>query len=128
MAKNKTAVSNEQIVAVLTAGGTLAHAAEQLGISPRTLYDRMGTREFRTVYSAAKSDILRNAVQVLNGHILDSINTVSAIMKDTDTAPAVRLQAAKLLLENAERFASRLDAADSYTGDQAGDPFDTSRW
>lgn len=63
--KKQPAVSNEQIIAALLNSGSLAQAAEATGIAPRTLYDRMGTREFRAAYSAAKSDLVRQAVATL---------------------------------------------------------------
>ena len=60
--KNQTAVSDEEIIAALLQSGSIAQAAELTGISARSIYDRMGTRDFKAAYSAAKSDIVRAAV------------------------------------------------------------------
>lgn len=129
--KNQSAISDEQIVAALLNSGSIQQAAEALQMAPRTIYDRMGTRDFRAVYSAARSDIIRQAVLTLNRNVSAAVNTITEIMNDSEnTAAATRLQAAKLLLENASKFADRLEAEDSHTANMAESPFDfdMSKW
>ena len=128
--KNQTAVSDEQIIAALMSSGSIAQAAAQLNIAPRTLYDRMGYRTFRAAYSAAKADIVRQAVMTMNRNLSAAVETVTSIMTDDGNPAATRLQAAKLILENAARFTDRLADADRYTGEQATDPaaFDMEKW
>ena len=117
--RNQSANSDEEIIAALLNNGSIQQAAEALQIAPRTIYDRMGTRDFRAAYSAAKSDIIRAAVLTLNRNVSAAVGTITGIMNDTEAAPAVRLQAAKLILEHAGKFADRLTAADAYTAEQA---------
>ena len=128
--KNQSAVSDEQIIAALMGSGSIAQAAEMTGIAPRTIYDRMGFRDFQAAYSAAKADIVRQAVLTMNRNLSAAVDTVTGIMNDDGNTPAIRLQAAKLLLENAARFTDRLSEADRITADKATDPMDfrTDKW
>ena len=112
-----TAISDEQIIAALLSNGSIAGAAAAAGIAPRTLYDRMASQDFRVLYSAAKTDIVRTAVFAMQHRLTDAINTVAAIMADEKTPSSVRLQAAQVIINNACKFAERLTAEESVTID-----------
>ena len=109
MERNKK-VTDEQIIAALLAGGTIKAAAAAAGVSERTIYDRMNEGAFQAVYKAAKADLIRAAVFSLNGKMQAAIDTVTAIMQDENNNAAVRLQAAQTILNNAGKFAQRLQA------------------
>lgn len=128
--KNQTAVSDEQIIAALLNSGSIQQAAALTGIAPRTIYDRMGYREFKAAYSAAKADIVRQATLTLNRNLSAAVDVVTGIMNDDENPAAIRLQAAKMIIENAAKFADRLNSADNYTADQASSPmdFDPAKW
>lgn len=117
-------VSDEKIIAAILQHGTMKEAAEAAGISTRTIYDRMGNREFRALYMAAKNDIIRKAVFSINEKLAQAIDAVAEIMTDHDNNPAVRLQAAQTIINNAGKFAERL-AKDEYNSraEETG-PFD----
>ena len=117
--KNQTAVSDEEIVAALLSSGSIQEAAQAAGIAPRTIYDRMGTREFRAVYSAAKSDVIRQAVFSMCGNIATAVNVIIGIMNNEENPAGTRLSAAKLLLDNAGKFTDRLSEADKTTAEMA---------
>ncbi len=117
--KNQTAVSDEEIIAALLSSGSIQEAAQAVGIAPRTIYDRMGTREFRAVYSAAKSDIIRQAVFSMCGNIAAAVNVIIGIMNNEENPAGTRLSAAKLLLDNAGKFTDRLSEADKTTAEMA---------
>lgn len=107
MAREKT-ISDEQIIAALLANGTIQAAAEAVGLSPRTIYDRMNGGDFQALYKAAKADLIRAAVFNLNNQVQAAINTVIDVMQDENNNPAIRLQAAQTILNNAGKFAQRL--------------------
>lgn len=120
---NKKAVSDEEIVAAILQHGTIREAAQAAGIAPRTIYDRMENRDFRALYMAAKNDIIRKAVFSINEKLAQAIDAVADIMTDKDNNPAVRLQAAQTIINNAGKFAERL-AKDEYNSRAEGkDPF-----
>ena len=108
MAKNAQAVSNEEIIAAILQHSTIKEAAAAVGISTRSIYDRMEERAFRSEYMAAKDDIIRGAVFNINRRLSEAVDTVAAIMTDTSANPATRLQAAQVLLSNAAKLSEKL--------------------
>lgn len=108
MAKQNSKVSDETIIAALIQHGTVKAAAEAAGVSTRTVYDRMQTRAFVALYEAAKNDLIRQAVFSINSKLSAAIDAVSDIMTNEENNPAVRLQAAQTIINNAAKFAERL--------------------
>jgi len=104
----KKTVSDEVIIVSLINNGTLKAAAAAVGVSERTIYERMCDGDFRELYAAAKADILRKAVFEINNQIGMALETVSEIMADKEINPAIRLQAAQTILNNAGKFTERL--------------------
>lgn len=105
--------SDEKIISALLDGGTIKNAATALNISERTIYDRMTTGNFQELYKSAKADLLRAAVTKINSHLQAAIDTAAEIMTDKDNNPAIRLQAAQTILNNAGKFAQRLQTDES---------------
>lgn len=124
----KTKCTDEQIIAALLQHGTIAKAAEACDISPRTVYERMDNREFRAAYMEAKNDIIRKAVFSINQKLGAAVDAVSEIMTDKGVNPAVRLQAAQVIINNAGKFADRLTDEEKASRETANppDPFDWS--
>lgn len=106
----KSVISDEQIIAALLSNGTISAAANTVGISERSLYDRMNEGEFIALYKAAKADLIRTAVVSLNNQVQAAIDTVAEVMQNKENNPAVRLQAAQTILNTASKFAQRLQA------------------
>ena len=121
--ENETAISNEEIIAALLQHGTIKEAAAAVGASSRAIYDRMQKKSFRAEYKAAKADIVRKAVINLNGKIAEAITAISDIMNDPGTNPAVRLQAAQTILNNAGKFTERLWQDEAAAREEAADPW-----
>lgn len=107
MAKQKV-ISDEQIITALLSNGTLKAAAAAVGISERCIYDRMNEGEFIALYKSAKADLIRGAVVNLNMQLQSAVDAVCDIMNNKDNNPAIRLQAAQTILNNAGKFAARL--------------------
>ena len=117
----KKAVSDEAIIAAIMENATFKDAAEKIGVSVRTIQDRMKDDDFRKLYTAAKRDLLRRACKHINDKLEDSINTVAEIMNDREVNAAVRLQAAQTIITNAVKFSERLSKEEfsdtiDYTG------------
>lgn len=125
MAKTNTkAISNEEIIAALLQHGTIKDAAAAAGTTPRTIYDRMNDRDFRAEYMEAKNDIIRKAVFTINEKLSAAIDAVAEIMTDKDNNPAVRLQAAQTILNNAGKFAERLTHDEYQSRNEGKSPLD----
>ena len=89
--------------------GTIEGAARAAGISRKTIYARMyRDREFKALYSAAKMEVLRNALHVVNSGLSEAFETALKIMRDKETNPAIRLQAAQFVISSASKFSNRL--------------------
>lgn len=116
MAKEYT---NEQIVAAMLANGTVKGTAATLGITERTIYNRMTDGEFQEIYKAARADILRLAVNRINDKLTIAIDTVSEVMENTEVNPATRLQAAQTIINTAAKLADRLTAQEQTAINQA---------
>ena len=108
-------VSDEQITAALLTTGTIKAAAAAVGISERTIYDRMNNGEFQAVYKAAKADLMRAAVFKINGQLQAAVDTIAEIMTDKENSAATRLQAAQAILNNAGKFMQRLQDDENAT-------------
>lgn len=118
------AVSNEKIIAALLQYGTMKEAAAAAGTTSRTIYDRMKDKEFRAEYMEAKNDIIRKAVFSINEKLAAAIDAVADIMNDKENNPAVRLQAAQTILNNAGKFAQRLAQDEYQSRNETKNPFD----
>lgn len=123
----KTKCSDEQIISALLQYSTMREAAAACNITPRTIYDRMEDREFRALYMSAKSDIVRKAVFSINEKLSAAIDAVSEIMTDKENNPAIRLQAAQTILNNAGKFADRL-SSDETASRETLNPPDPFSW
>ena len=108
---NKT-VSDEQIIAALMAGGSVTAAADQLKVSPRTIYNRMRGKDFKLAYMEVKTDIMRNAAADLSSRVSQAVEVICDIMQNEDNPPGVRLQAAQQILNQAGSFSKRLTASE----------------
>lgn len=109
MTKQKQpAISDEEIIAALFSSGTIKEAAAKIGLSDRAIYERMRAGDFQALYKAAKADLIRGAVISINRQLQAAIDTVIEIMQDQEANPAIRLQAAQTILNNAGKFSQRL--------------------
>ena len=102
-------ISDEVIISALISNGTIKAAAAAVGVTERTIYDRMNNGEFRALYKSAKADVVRKAIFELNNQLGAAVETVVEIMNDKEINPAIRLQAAQTILSNANKFSERLN-------------------
>ena len=109
---NKT-LTDEQIIAALLSNGTQRAAAAACGVDERTIYNRMNDGDFKAIYNAAKADLIRAAVFNINNQLQAAINTVVEVMNDKESNPAIRLQAAQTILNNAGKFSERLASSEA---------------
>lgn len=101
-------ISDEELIAALISCGTMKAAAETVGLTERTVYDRMQDGEFKARYKAVKADIVRRAVFDINSKLGAALDTVLEIMQDKNNRPETRLQAADKVFLYADKFAKRL--------------------
>lgn len=114
-------ISDEIIIASLIKNGTVRASADAIGISEKTIHDRMRDGEFKVLYKIAKADIIRKAIFDLNNSLGDAVKTTVEIMSDKSINPAIRLQAAQTILNNANKFSERLEQDENKVSQQRED-------
>ena len=111
-------ISDEIIISALISNGTIKAAANSIGVTERTIYDRMSSGEFKALYKSVKADVVRKAVFELNNQIGAAVETIVTIMQDQEINPAIRLQAAQTILNNANKFAERLNTDENRVSEE----------
>lgn len=114
-------ISNEIIIASLIKNGTVRASADAIGISEKTIHDRMRDGDFKVLYKIAKADIIRKAIFDLNNSLGEAVATTVEIMSDKSINPAIRLQAAQTILNNANKFSERLEQDENKVSQQRED-------
>lgn len=115
---SKATLSDEQIITALMNHDTVAAAAESLEITPRTVYERMTKKDFQALYQGARADLIRESVMNINKKLNAAVNTIAEIMTNRENTAAVRLQAAAMILNNAAKFADRLQSEEHQASDK----------
>jgi AcrR family transcriptional regulator len=93
---------DEQLLAGLAGGTSVAALARQIGVSERTIHRRLETKEFRDRLHRLRGQILETAGGFLASAALESAQTLVALQGE-EHPPAVRLGAARTVLEQAVR-------------------------
>lgn len=114
-------ISDEIIIASLIKNGTVRASADAIGISEKTIHDRMRDGEFKVLYKIAKADIIRKAIFDLNNSLGEAVKTTVEIMGDKSINPAIRLQACQTILNNANKFSERLEMDENKVSQQRED-------
>ena len=108
---NKKIDDTEIAAAVLTAP-TRTAAAEQLGISTRSLFDHMRRRSVQALLSDLRAERLRQQMQRLDDAQAAAVDTLRTIMQDADVAAGDRIRAARAVLEIGAAARAECAAAD----------------
>lgn len=110
-------ISHEDVIAALITHGTQKEAAAALGVSERTLFDRMQDGEFKAQYKSTKADILRAAAFNVSSKLNEAVEVIADIMNDKAVSPSTRLQAAQTIIKNSGVMAAQLsDSEKAVTG------------
>jgi hypothetical protein len=98
-AEQKLSTKQERAILALLSTKTVAEAAQQAQVGERTLWRWLGDPLFRVQLAAAEADRLdaatRRLLQLQDG----AIETVQAIMQDSEASAGVRLRAAQTVLD-----------------------------
>ena len=81
----------------------------------------MNEQEFQAAYREAKTDLLREAAFSIAEKLSGAVETVWQIQNDKMVPPAVRVQAAQVIINNAGKFADRL-TSDEAANQEARNP------
>ena len=109
MIRLKKRNTDEAIISALIENGSIKAAADRLGCTVRTIYERMKKPGFKNLYAQAKAEILKTATAKLQGNLTGAIDTLAAIMKDEETAKQTRANCAVAILQYAAKFTETTD-------------------
>lgn len=93
----------------LMTGATIADAATAAGVGLRTLYRWRTLPTFRHELQTRATDSLDATARAMSATMSDAPATIAAIMSDDTMPPGVRLNAAKIALENGIRLMELVD-------------------
>ena len=106
----------EEVCSAFLTHGTVKETAKVLGVSERTVYNKMSTDEFKEMYDYVQVGILNNAINVCQSKLIDAINCIADIMNDKTVNAQTRLQSAQTILKTSvsmyDSLSRRRDSAD----------------
>ncbi len=98
MATTRLKKNEDALLLALACGATVEAAAKQCQIHERTVYRRLGDRDFKARLQEIRTDMVRRAAGMLTAAANEAVRTLLNLQKDS-TPPAVRLGAARAILE-----------------------------
>ena len=111
---SKEQVTDEILISALVSHRTIKEAAISCGISETTVYSKLRDAQFEQAYQCARTDILRGTVSEVSRQVQDALGVIGEIMH-SEASEQVRLNAAKMILEYAEKAQNRLKAEEVAT-------------
>ena len=102
-------ITNEALVEMLLTHGTIKKAAAALGVSARTIYNRLRDPDTRELYAQARGQMLENATATLCDALGDAVDFLHHTVCDPDAPLGLRVQSADSLLRNAIKYSEACD-------------------
>lgn len=96
-------------MSALLTSATLHEAAEISGISIRTLYNLRADPAFNSELNRRRRQMVETACGSLQTKLAEASKTLAELMEDTGLNPAVRLNAAKAIIEYGLKTIETLD-------------------
>jgi hypothetical protein len=90
--------ADERLLQALTCGATVEQAAQQSGVSARTVHRRLKDPSFKQRLQTARGDIVQRTAAMLTAAAMESVKTL-IVLQQPEYPPGVRLGAARAALE-----------------------------
>jgi hypothetical protein len=97
------------LLIALACGATIEAAAQKAGLSQATVYRRLQDPEFKRQIQQAQSDMVKRASGTLTAAGMEAIKTLLALLQSSATPAAVRLSAARAVLELGNKLRENVD-------------------
>lgn len=101
--------NKEKALAALLTEPTKGDAAKAAGISRRTLSKYLQDEDFKRAYNEAFESLIADATRVAQGSLSPAMVTLRQIMEDKKVNAAVRVQAARSILEYGMKLNEQYD-------------------
>ena len=102
-------ITNEALVEMILTHGTIKKAAAALGISARTIYNRLRDPATRELYAQARGQLLESATATLCDALGDAVDFLHHTVCDPDAPLGLKVQSADSLLRHCVRYAETCD-------------------
>lgn len=125
MAHRGRSTADAALLTALSKGLNVRTAAQQAGLSERSVYRRLRTPAFREALSAARREALDAATAALSNASGSAATALIGLLRD-GTPPSVKLQAARSILELGGKLReeveveARLTALEAVVGKREG--------
>lgn len=100
-AAGKLSRKQELAISALLTCPTILAAAQQCGLSEVTLYRWLKDTGFQSAYRDARREVVRQAIAQVQQATGQAVQTLQAVMQDTDAPASARVAAARTVLETA---------------------------
>jgi hypothetical protein len=91
--------NKERAISALLSQPSVALAAEFVGIGERTLWRWLQLDDFKTAYREARSQLVSQAIALVQSGMSSAVRTLQDIMSDKDAPASARVSAAKTMLD-----------------------------
>ena len=102
-------MNDEKIIVALLSNPTVAEAADSLGISPQTIYNKLRNDTFREQYSKARMQVLQEDCFRLQSYVSDAVEAIHEMIVDKCEKSQIKLNAADALLRHTYRLTELTD-------------------
>ena len=109
MPKSGRRQADQMLLIALACGATIEAAAQKAGLSQATVYRRLQDPEFKRQTQQAQSDMVKRASGTLTAAGMEAIKTLLALLQSSATPAAVRLSAARAVLELGNKLRENVD-------------------
>jgi len=103
--------SDAQLIGVLAAGATQGEVARRCGVSERTVRRRLADPSFAAAVEQARRENLRAVSAALRVQAVQAVVTLGELLEGSQP-PAVRLAAARAILDQGVRYHQAVDFED----------------
>ena len=102
-------MNDEKIITALLSNPTVKEAAENIGATPQTIYNRLRDVNFKTKYAEARQQVLEENCYRLQAYISDAVEQMHDMATDPYEKSQIKLNAADALLRHCYRLTELTD-------------------
>lgn len=99
MEQKKKYLEDERIIAAFLNNFRMVDVIRESKLSKKTAYKIRNDPDFQKVLRSRKDDIIKTAVNKMQGYLVKDVEILQGIIEDEETAPQIKVNAIKVLLD-----------------------------
>lgn len=100
MSRNVTDIRKSKAILALLSQPTIEAAAQEVGVTRKTLHQWLKDDDFKTKLQEAKKETVGHVTMRLRVSMSEAIDTLIEVMRDPESSANARVSAAKTILES----------------------------